>query len=467
MPERAKHDPQERLDQTMEKLKDGVNEIFESGRYQEYLSVMSRFHRYSINNTILIALQKPDATHVAGYNAWRDKFGRQVRRGEHGIDIIAPVTRRIPREEADRDADGSEQDRTDEGQEPMTKPKGRHRAEGMKVVTAFKVAKVFDVSQTEGRDLPTLGVDELVGDVERYDDVMKAIEQAAPCPIRFEDIPGGAKGYFSFAEGDKHIAIQQGMSEAQTVKTALHETCHARIHDVTEMQDPSERPDRPTREVQADSVAFFVAEHYGLDTGEYSFGYVAGWSDGRETSELKASLQTIRDCASGIIDDVDRNLEEIEQERIESIDQAAFFAPEKGYLEIHRNAENMWDYTLYATDFQEIDGGVIESDCPIPQAVDDACALQDLDFDALQPVDAGNLADKVDQCRTSAYARSIAKSAPRDASIVEKSSLRLRRPYRHADEHHENKREHRSDDDKHHGDAQRKPRHAKNRDLER
>ena len=462
MPERARQDQKQRLDDTMERLKEGVSEIFESGRYQEYLSVMSRFHRYSINNTILIALQKPDATHVAGYSAWRDKFGRQVRKGERGIDIIAPVTRKIRR--------APDEDEREEPDAPGgTAAKSGREPEGVrddvKLITTFKVAKVFDVSQTEGKELPTLGVDELVGDVERFDDVMEAIAQTAPCPIRFEDIPGGAKGYFSFAEGDKHIAIQKGMSEAQTVKTALHETCHARIHDVTEMADPTQRPDQPTREVQAESVAFVVAEHYGLDTGDYSFGYVAGWSDGRETTELKASLQTIRDTAGGIIDDVDRNLERIEQEREASISEAAFFVPEKGYLEVHRNAENMWDYTLYATDFQEIDGGVIESDAPIPQAVDDACALQDLDFDALQPVDAGSLNDKVDQCRSSAYSRSMAKASPKDVSLVERSSMRLRRPQRHEDGHEG--RHSRERDGQHHGDAQRKPRHAKPQEMER
>ncbi|MDO4537438.1 MAG: hypothetical protein Q4B54_04695 [Coriobacteriales bacterium] len=221
--------------------------------------------------------------------------------------------------------------------------------------------------------------------------------------MRFEDIPGGAKGYFSFDEEDRHIAIQQGMSEAQTVKTALHELTHSRLHDIAQMQDPATRRDQPTREVEAESTAFVVAEHYGLDTGDYSFGHVAGWSDGKETTELKASLQTIRDAASGIIDDVDRNLEDIEREREAAITEAAFFAPEKGYLEVHRNAENQWDYTLYATDFQEMDGGILEQDMPLGQAVDDACALQGLDIDALQPVDAASLSDHVDQCRNSPY----------------------------------------------------------------
>lgn len=466
MPEHKQYDPTERLDQTMERLKEGVSEIFESGRYQEYLSVMSRFHRYSINNTLLIALQRPDATYVAGYNAWRDKFGRQVMKGERGIDIIAPVTRKIRRAP---DEDEPSREDSSEQQAEQAKPKGKSKEEGIKLVTAFKVAKVFDVSQTEGRDLPTLGVGELVGDVERYEDVMMAIEEAAPCPIRFEDIPGGAKGYFSFAEGDKHIAVQLGMSEAQTVKTALHETCHARIHDVTEMQDPANRPDQATREVQAESVAFVVAEHYGLDTGDYSFGYVAGWSDGRETSELKASLQTIRDTAGGIIDDVDRNLERIEQEREASITEAAFFAPGKGYLEIHRNADNLWDYTLYSTDFSDIDGGIIELDMPLGQAVDDACTLQNLDINALQPVDASSLSDHVDQCRNSPYMRSMAKGSPKGVSLVERTSLRLRRPQRHEEQSHgRHGREHRSrNHSQNQRDAQRKPRHAKPHEMER
>ena len=454
MPEKSMQDPKQRLDATMERLKAGVSEIFESGRYEQYLSVMSRFHRYSINNTILIAMQRPDATLVAGYTAWRDKFGRQVRKGERGMDIIAPVTRKV------RLGDGEREGGDEAGQ-------GDGPADGgaVKVVTTFKVARVFDVSQTEGRELPTLGVDELVGDVERFDDVMRAIGEAAPCPIRFEDIPGGAKGYFSFAEGDKHIAIQEGMSEAQIVKTALHETCHARIHDVTEMADPAQRPDQPTREVQAESVAFVVAEHYGLDTGDYSFGYVAGWSDGKDATELKASLQTIRDTASGIIDDVDRSLESIEKEREASISDAAFFAPERGYLEVHRNSEGVWDYTLYANDFTEVDGGVIETDAPIGQAVDDACDLQDLDFDALQPVDAGSLSERVDQCRNSPYMRSLAKAAPKDVSLVERTSMRIRRPQRREERHergaHDGNRGERG------SGAQKKARHAKPHEMER
>lgn len=463
MPEKEKYDPQKRLDETMERLKEGVGEIFTSGRYEQYLAVMSRFHRYSVNNTILIALQRPDATHVAGYKAWREKFGRQVRKGERGIDIIAPVTRRVRREAPEKD--DAEQGDVGAGAKALERPE--RKGERVEVLAAFKVARVFDVSQTEGRELPTLGVDELVGDVERFDDVMRAIGEAAPCPIRFEDIPGGAKGYFSFAEGDKHIAIQEGMSEVQTVKTALHETCHARIHDVTEMADPSERPDQATREVQAESVAFVVAEHYGLDTGDYSFGYVAGWSDGKETGELKASLQTIRDTASGIIEDVDRNLEKIEQEREAAIADAAFFAPEKGYLEVHRNAEGLWDYTLYATDFTEVDGGVIESDAPLGQAVDDACALQDLDFDALQPVDASSLAERVDQCRSSAYMRSMARGCPKDVSLVERSSLRLRRPQHREERHGRHGREHGESRGERHRDEQKKPRHAKPHEPER
>lgn len=466
MPEKSKNDPKQRLDETMERLKEGVGEIFTSGRYEQYLAVMSRFHRYSVNNTILIAMQRPDATHVAGYNAWREKFGRQVRKGERGIDIIAPVVRRVRLDDAARN--GDEGDSLDGVVEDQVPAKSDDRSgDTVKMLTAFKVARVFDVSQTEGRELPSLGVDELVGDMERYEDVMRAIGEAAPCPIRFEDIPSGAKGYFSFAEGDKHIVIQQGMSEAQTVKTALHETCHARIHDVTEMADPSERPDQATREVQAESVAFVVAEHYGLDTGDYSFGYVAGWSDGKETSELKASLQTIRETASGIIDDVDRNLERIEQEREASITEAAFFAPEKGYLEIHRNAEGLWDYTLYATDFSEIDGGVLEQDVPLGQAVDDACALQDLDIDSLQPVDASGLSEHVDQSRSSPYMRAMARGCPKDVSLVERTNLRFRRPQRHDEQHHGKRGRQRGGRDKRSADERREPRHAKSHEMER
>ena len=437
---RTPYDPKQRLEETMQKLQDGVSDIFTSGRYEEYLSVMSRFHRYSVNNTMLIAMQRPDATYVAGYNAWQDKFGRHVNKGEKGIDIISPVKRKITVDQPVLDESGN----------PLHGPGGGQLVDKVeKTVTNFKVAKVFDISQTEGRDLPTLGVDELVGDVEHFDDVMAAITDAAPCPVTFEDIPGDSKGYFRFAEGDKHIAIQEGMSQAQTVKTALHELSHARMHNVTQMDDPAERPDQSTREVQAESCAYVVASHYGLDTSDYSFGYVAGWSDGRDTTELKQSLQQIKDCASGIIQDVDRNLEAIQQDRENAIAQAAFFIPEQGYLSMQRNADNQWDYTLYATDFQEMDGGVIEADMPISQAADEACALQGLDFDALDPVDAGDLADKVEQTANSPYMRSMTKAMPKDVSIVQKSTLKLRRPEHREHSHAHAAKEHKQHDHKH------------------
>lgn len=200
MPEKARepYDPKKRLQETMDKLQEGVKEVFESGRYEEYLRVMSRFHRYSINNTMLIAFQRPDASYVAGYNAWQDKFGRHVKKGEKGIDIIAPVKRKVTVEETVLDENG----------DPVWNKDGSFKVNKVeKAINGYKESKVFEISQTEGKDLPTLGVDELVGSVDHYEDVVAAIEKASPCPVVFMDIPSGAKGYFRPAEDDKHIAI--------------------------------------------------------------------------------------------------------------------------------------------------------------------------------------------------------------------------------------------------------------------
>lgn len=266
----------------MERLDRGVREVFESGRWQEYLRVMSRFHRYSANNSLLIAMQMPEATAVASYTDWKRKFNRQVRKGERGIRILAPVRYR-------RKVEG------EDGDEAV-----------IEHLAGFRLASTFDVSQTDGDPLPEIA-ELLDGMVGRYEQVMLAIAQAAPVPIGFEEIPGGANGYFSHTE--RRIAIRRGMSQAQTVKTAIHELAHSRMHDFGESAPKDELPDRATREVQAESVAFVVASHYGLDTCSYSFGYVASWASGRELDELKASMDAIRKAAHSIIEDIDAALE--------------------------------------------------------------------------------------------------------------------------------------------------------------
>lgn len=286
----------EELQQTMERLEEGVRDVFASGRYAEYLSVMSRFHDYSLNNCLLIAMQRPDATLVAGYRAWQEKFDRHVRKGEHVIRILCPiVVRAKPSEDESRDD-------AEPGNEPVP----------VRRIAGFRMATVFDVSQTEGKDLPTLGFDELRGDVEGFEAVMGAIGKASRYPIVYEDIEGGAKGYFSRAE-PKHIAIQQGMSQAQTLKMAVHELAHSVMHDAEPGEKGPSLPDSGTREVQAESVAYVVSSWLGLDTSEYSFGYVASWSSGRDTSELRASLDEIRSASHGIIDVIERETSKLRE----------------------------------------------------------------------------------------------------------------------------------------------------------
>lgn len=296
--------PAEKMKEITDRLEAGIQELFDSDRFKEYLQVMSKFHNYSFNNTLLIAMQKPDATLVAGYNSWKNLFGRQVARGAKGIKVLAPSPYKIKKEIDKIDP---------KTQKPVTDKDGNPVKEETEItVPAFKVVSVFDVSQTEGKELPSIGVDELTGDVEQYADFFKAAELAAPVPVGFEKIESGAKGYYS--QTDKRIAINEGMSELQNIKTLIHETAHAKLHDIDLNAPPekqADRPDRRTREVQAESIAYAVCQHYGLDTSDYSFSYVAQWSSGRELAELKASLETIRNTASELIKDIDKNFAEL------------------------------------------------------------------------------------------------------------------------------------------------------------
>ena len=300
--------PAEKLKEITDRLEQGITELFDSERYKEYLRVMSRFHNYSFNNTLLIAMQKPDASLVAGFSSWKNTHGRNVKRGEKGIKILAPSPYKIRREMEKIDP---------QTQQPVIGKDGKPVTEEREItIPAYKVVSVFDVSQTEGRELPDIAVDELAGDVDRYKDFFAALEQTSPVPIGFENIEGNSHGYYHLEE--KRIAIQEGMSELQTLKTAIHEIAHAKLHDIdlnAPKEDIADRPDRRTREVQAESVAYTVCQHYGLDTSDYSFGYVAGWSSGRELSELKSSLETIRRAAAEIIDSIDANIAELQQAR--------------------------------------------------------------------------------------------------------------------------------------------------------
>ena len=298
--------PAEKLKEITDRLEQGIAELFDSERYKEYLKVMSKFHNYSFRNTVLIAMQKPDASLVAGFSAWKNNFERNVMKGQKGIKIIAPSPYKIKQEMQKIDP---------HTQKPVIGKDGKPVTEEKEVtIPAYKVVSVFDVSQTEGKELPDIAVDELTGDVDRYKDFFAALEKTSPVPIAFENIEGGSHGYYHLE--DKRIAINEGMSELQTLKTAIHEIAHAKLHDI-DLNAPKDEQqphvDRRTREVEAESVAYTVCQHYGLDTSDYSFGYVAGWSSGRELSELKSSRETIRSAAAEIINSIDENLAELQK----------------------------------------------------------------------------------------------------------------------------------------------------------
>ena len=299
--------PAEKLKEITDRLEQGITELFDSERYKEYLRVMSKFHNYSFNNTLLIAMQKPDASLVAGFTAWKNQFQRNVKKGEKGIKIIAPSPFKIKQEMEKIDP---------QTQKPVIGRDGKPVTEEKEItIPAYKVVSVFDVSQTEGKELPDIAVDALTGDVEQYSDFFAALEKTSPVPIGFEKIEGGAHGYYHLE--DKRIALDEGMSELQTLKTAIHEIAHAKLHDI-DLNAPKDeqqpRVDRRTREVEAESVAYTVCQHYGLDTSDYSFGYVAGWSSGRELAELKSSLETIRSAAADIINSIDGHIAELQKQ---------------------------------------------------------------------------------------------------------------------------------------------------------
>lgn len=305
-----------------DKLEIGIKELFDSEKYVTWLNTMSKFHEYSLNNTILIAMQKPDATMVAGYTQWQKDFERNVNKGEKAIRILAwnPHKEKVERDKIDP-----------ETHEPVKDENGNTVKEIAEVQRpSYKVVNVFDVSQTEGKEIPTLAT-ELQGNVRNFQDFFEALKRTCPVPIEFENINGSAKGYFH--QKDQRIAIQEGMSEIQTIKTAIHEMAHQKLHSVEQENNQSyqskkqeeKAQTRSEKEVEAESVAYTVCQHFGIDTSDYSFGYVAGWSQGKEMAELKASLLTIRRAAASMIDDIEGHIKEIHLEKIENmtIDEAA------------------------------------------------------------------------------------------------------------------------------------------------
>ena len=305
----------DKVKEITDKLEAGIQALFESEAFKNYLKTLSKFHDYSLNNTILIAMQKPDATLVAGYTAWQKNFGRQVQKGETGIRILAPTPYKKQ----------MEVDRLDPvTQKPVLNPDGS-TAKDLKeiMVPAFKVVNVFDVSQTDGKPLPTIGVDELSGNVTNYEMFFEALKRACPVPVGGEDIPSGAKGYYHTV--DQRIALQEGMSQVQTVKTMIHEMAHQKLHAIDPKDLPPEEPrlTRNAKEVEAEAVAYTVAQHYGIETSDYSFAYIAGWSHGKDTPELKASLDRIRKAADEMITSIDEQFLGIRREKESAIEAQA------------------------------------------------------------------------------------------------------------------------------------------------
>ena len=291
------------IDSIMQSLESGVEELFTSNRYQEFLKTMAKFHNYSFNNTMLIAMQRPDATLVTSYKNWQS-MGRQVMKGEKGITIIAPAPYKKMKEK----------EVLDENQRPIMGTDGKPKTEQVEVtVPHFKAVTVFDIAQTSGEPIQTLAPELLTAAVQDFDSFMQAIQKISPVPIRFDEIAGNANGYYHNA--DKEIVIKKGLSESQTLKTAIHETAHAKLHDKEIMESLGVEKDRLTKEVEAESVAYCVCSSFGLDTSDYSFPYIAGWSSSREMKEMKASMDVIRKTAGEMIDQLTEELEIILEEK--------------------------------------------------------------------------------------------------------------------------------------------------------
>ena len=352
----------QRLNDITDSIENGIKELFNSDKYKQYLQTMSRFHRYSVNNQMLIYMQKPNATLVAGFNKWRDQFSRNVKKGEKGIKIIAPTPFNKKIEETKLDPDTKL---------PMLDDNGKEiKVEKEIQIPMFRVVSVFDVSQTEGKPLPQLASD-LSGNVENYDAFIEAIRRSATVPVEFKPLEKGTDGYFSLDE--QKIVIREGMSEVQTVSALLHELAHSKLHNrkdeqVKDGEQPEEtaKINRNTEEVQAESISFAVCAYYGIKTDENSFGYIASWSNGKELKELKESLEVINKTSSKMITDIDKNYAEIRKERgldNETLElDEAMFENSINYLHIQRNSDNVWDYSVYDNEtLRLVDGGKIDN----------------------------------------------------------------------------------------------------------
>ena len=356
----------ERLKEITDSIENGIKELFDSDKYKKYLQTMSRFHRYSVNNQMLIYMQNPNATLVAGYNKWHDQFGRNVKKGEKGIKIIAPTPFKKKVEETKLDPD-TKLPMLDENGKPITEEKEVQ-------IPMYRVVSVFDVSQTAGKPLPQLASD-LSGDVQNYEAFMEAIKRSSAVPISFEPIDNNTDGYFSLDE--QKIVIREGMSEVQTVSALLHELAHSKLHNRQAKDeirgdeptaDEAKKPkiDRNTEEVQAESISFAVCAYYGIKTDENSFGYIASWSKDKELPELKDSLTVINKTSNEMINDIDKNYAEIRKERgldneVLDLDEA-MFENNINYLHIQRTDNNAWDYSIYDKEsLKLVDGGQIDN----------------------------------------------------------------------------------------------------------
>ena len=305
-------DRKQQMKEITERLEQGVKDIFTSEMYTTYLRTMAKFHNYSFNNTLLIAMQRPDATLVAGFNAWKNKFNRYVKKGEKGIQIIAPAPIKEVEEREKIDKDTGLAVLNENGEPEM------ERVEY--VIPRFRVTTVFDVSQTDGEPIPSLEVNELTASVKDYALLTAAIEQVSPVPMRFDEIEGDAKGYYS--DADKEICIQVGMGESQTIKTMIHEVAHAMLHNSDSMKQRGEEKDRFTKETEAESIAFTVCSALGIDTSDYSFPYVASWASGKEMKELKDSMDTIRLTAADFLEKLETAVAERSAERMTAMQYA-------------------------------------------------------------------------------------------------------------------------------------------------
>ena len=303
----------EYMKEITDKLEAGVRGVLDSENYKSYLTSMSKFHTYSFRNTMLIFLQKPDASLVAGAGKWQSEFERTRKQGERGLKILAPnfykVKKRVPKKDPDTG-------------EPIKDKDGKTVMDEQEItVPDYRVVSVYDVSQTEGKELPEAHVDMLSGDVEQFQDLQAALERSSPYAISIEPILDGAKGRCFYLE--QRIAVNEGMGELQTLKTAIHEVAHARLYEKNSHLAEDKQPDKATREVQAESVAYAVCQYWGLDTSDYSFGYIANWSSGRDLKELQASLETIRAAANDLINEMEIHLLELQQERQAQQEHAA------------------------------------------------------------------------------------------------------------------------------------------------